>query len=244
VKKLAISLAALALVAAVVATGYYFLSNLNSLVARAIETHGSEVTDTQVGVSEVDISLREGRGSISGLRVASPDGFEAREAFSLGDITVDIDLGSVREDPIVIDEVRIQAPVINVELTETGSSNIDELRKRVQAYTSGSSVSGKSGDVKKIRIKKFVFEEGRVVVDASAIDIDKQEITLPEIHLENVGGSGGAPPDEIAKIIVTTVAKNVTSEIAGSEIDRLIKKELGDGSLTDKAQNLLKKIGG
>jgi hypothetical protein len=243
-KKLVISLAALALVAAGVATGYYLLSNLNSLVAGAIETHGSEVTDTQVGVSQVDISLREGRGSITGLRVASPDGFEARDAFSLADITVDIDLGSVREDPIVIDEVRIQAPVINVELTETGASNIDELRKRVQAHTSGSSGSGNSDDMKKVRIKKFVFEEGRVVVDASAIGVDKQEITLPEIHLENVGGSDGAPPDEIAKIIVTTVAKNVTSEIASSEIDRLIKKELGGGSLTDKAQNLLKKIGG
>jgi len=243
-KKLVISLAALVLVAAGVATGYFFLSNLNSLVAGAIETHGSEVTDTQVGVSGVDISLREGRGSITGLRVASPDGFEARDAFSLGDITVDIDLGSVREDPIVIDEIRIQAPVINAELTEKGSSNIDELRKRVQAYTSGSSGSGSSGDVKKILIKKFVFEEGRVVVDASAIGVEKQEITLPEIHLENVGGSDGATPDEIAKIIVTTVAKNVTSEIASSEIDRLIKKELGDGSLTDKASNLLKKIGG
>jgi hypothetical protein len=244
VKKLVISLAALVIVAAGVATGYYFLSNLNSLVAGAIEKHGSEVTDTQVGVSEVDISLREGRGSITGLSVASPDGFEARDAFSLGDITVDIDLGSVREDPIVIDEVRIQAPVINVELTETGSSNIDELRKRVQAHTSSSAGSGNKGDVKKVCIKKFVFQEGRVVVDASAIGVAKQEITLPEIHMQNVGGSDGAPPDEIAKIIVTTVAKNVTSEIASSEIDRLIKKELGDGSLTDKAANLLKKIGG
>jgi len=243
-KKLAILLAALVLVAAGIATGFYFLSNLNSLVAGAIETHGSEVTDTQVGVSKVDISLREGRGSITGLRVANPDGFEARDAFSLGDITVDIDLGSVREDPIVIDEVRIQAPVINAELTETGSSNIDELRKRVQSYASSSSGSSSNGDVKKVRIKKFVFEEGRVVVDASAIGVEKQEITLPEIHLENVGGSDGATPDEIAKIIVATVAKNVTSEIASSEIDRLIKKELGDGSLTDKASNLLKKLGG
>lgn len=243
-KKFVIPLAAFVLVAGGVATGYYFLSNLNSFVAGAIERHGSEATDTQVGVSGVDISLREGRGSITGLHVASPDGFEARDAFSLGDITVDIDLGSVREDPIVIDEVRIRAPVINAELTETGVSNIDELRKRVQAHTSGSSGSGGNGDMKKIRIKKFVFEEGRVVVDASAIGVGKQEITLPEIHLKNVGGSDGATPDEIAKTIVTTVAKNVTSEIASSEIDRLIKKELGDGSLKDKASNLLKKIGG
>lgn len=243
-KKIVIALVAVLLVGGGVAVGYYFLSNLNSLVAGAIEKHGSQVTDTQVGVSGVDISLSEGRGSITGLRVANPDGYAARDVFSLGNITLDIDLGSVREDPIVIDEIRVQAPVINAELTKTGSSNIDELRKRVQAYTSGSSSSGSSKEEKKIRIEKFVFEEGLVVVDASAIGIEKKEIALPEIHLTNVGGSGGAPADEIAKIIVTTVAKNVSSEIASSEIDRLIKKKLGGESLTDKASNLLKKVGG
>jgi hypothetical protein len=243
-KKLVIALVAVLLVGGGVAVGYYLLSNLNSLVAGAIEEHGSQVTDTQVGVSGVDISLREGRGSITGLRVANPDGYAAQDAFSLGNITLDIDLGSVRKDPIVIDEIRVQGPVINAEMTKKGSSNLDELRKRVQAYTSGSSGSGSSGDEKKIRIKKFVFEQGRVVVDATAIGIEKKEITLPEIRLDNVGGSQGVPPDEIAKIIVTTVAKNVSSEIAGSEIDRLIRKELGEESLTDKASSLLKKIGG
>lgn len=242
-KKIAIWLAVLVVVAGGIATGYYFLSNLNTLVAGAIETHGSDVTETQVGVSEVDISLREGRGSIIGLRVASPAGYQAQDAFTLGDITVDIDVGSVRKDPIVIEEIRIQAPVVNAELTENGASNIEELRKRVEAYTAGSSGSGNSEDQKKIRIKKFVFEQGRVVVDASAIGIDKREITLPEVHLRDVGGPDGATPDEIAKIILTAVTKNVTSEIAGSEVDRLIKKELGDESLTDKASNLIKKIG-
>jgi len=243
-KKIVIPLVIVVLVAGGVAGGYYFLSNLNSLVAGAIETHGSKVTDTDVGVSGVDISLREGRGSITGLRVASPDGFAARDAFSLGDITVDIDLGSVREDPIVIDEIRIQAPVINAELSESGASNIDELRKRVQAYTARSSGSDNSGAERKIRIKKFVFEEGRVALDASRIGIDKREIALPEIYLTDIGGSEGATPDEIAQIIVTTVAKNVTSEIASSELDHLIKKQLGEDTVKDRVSSLIKKIGG
>jgi hypothetical protein len=242
-KKPVVALVAVILVGAGVAVGTYFLSNLNSLVAGAIEKHGSQVTETQVDVSGVEISLREGRGSIRGLRVANPDGYAAPSAFSLGHITLDLDLGSVREDPIVIDEIRVQGPLIHAELTQSGSSNVDELRKRVQAYTSGSSNSEKNRDPKKIRIKKFVFEEGRVLVDASAMGIEKKEITLPEIHLANVGGSQGAPPDQIAKIVVTTVAKNVSSEIARSEIDRLIRKELGEGSLTDKASSLFKKIG-
>lgn len=219
---------------------FYLASNLNSLIAAAIEKHGSDVMDTNVSVSGVDISIREGRGSITGLQVANPDGFKANDAFSLGDITVDLDLGSVREDPIVIEEVRIQAPVVNVEVTKTGESNIDELRKRIKAH-SGSSGESADGDEKKIRIKKFVFEKGRIEVDASALGIDNRTLDLPEIHLNNVGGTNGAPPDQIAKVIFGEVAKKVGSEIASSEVNRLIQDQLG-GSLSDKAKGLLKKI--
>ena len=154
---------------------------------------------------------------LRGLRVASPEGFKANDAFSLGDITVDIDLKSVREDPVVIDEIRIRAPVVNAEVTKTGASNIDELRKRVQAYTAGVSGGGdgkSGGETKKLRIKRFVFEQGRVEVDASALGVEKRTITLPEIRLSDVGGASGAAPDEIAKVILTTVAKKVMSEIA------------------------------
>ena len=240
-KVIAGGVAILAIVIAVAA--FYLASNLNSLVAGAIEKHGSDVTDTSVGVSGVDISLREGRGSITGLRVASPEGFEASNAFSLGDITVDIDLKSVREDPVVIEEIRIRAPVVNAEVTKTGASNIDELRKRVQAYTAAASGSGESGGgTKKLRIKRFVFEQGRVEVDASALGVEKRTITLPEIRLSDVGGANGAAPDEIAKVILTTVAKKVMSEITESEVKRLVKNQIGD-SITDEAKGLLKKIG-
>ena len=242
-KKIIIGVVAIVLIAIVVVV-VFVLSNLNSLVAEAIEKHGSEVTNTSVRVSGVDISLREGRGSIKGLRVASPGGFTAADAFSLSDITVDIDIKSVREEPIVLDEIRIQAPVVNAEITKTGSSNIDELRKQVQAHTAGTGggSSESSGETKRIRINKFVFEKGRIEVDASALGLEKRTVVLPEIRLNNVGGKNGAPPDEITKIILTAVAKQVASEIAGSEVDRLIKEKLG-GSVTDKAKELLKKIG-
>lgn len=233
-----------AVVVILIAVGVYFLlSNLNSLVAGAIEKNGSDVTQTSVNVSGVEIALRDGRGSIKGLRVANPDEFEAPYAFSLEDITLDIDIKSLRDDPIVIEEVRIQAPTVSAEITETGASNIDELRKRVQEYSAGSKGEGdESGRAaKRIRIQQFVFEKGSVEVDASALGLEKRTIELPEIRLSDVGGESGAPPDAIAKIVLTAVAKKVTSEIAGSEIDRMIKEKLG-GSITDKAKGLLDKI--
>ena len=223
---------------------YYLLSNLNSIVAAAIEKHGSEVTQARVGVSGVDISLREGRGSIKGLSVSNPEGFSAHDAFSLEDITIDIDLGSVRKEPIVIDEIRIQAPVIHAEVNERGATNIDALRKRVGEHTSssGGSGGGESGEQKRIRIKKFVFEKGSIAVDATALGVEKKTLALPAIHMNDIGGPNGAMPDEIAKVVLTRVAKDVSSEIAASEVNRLIEDQLDEG-IADKAKDLLKKIG-
>jgi len=150
---------------------FVFASNLDAIVAKAIEKYGSETTQTAVNVSGVDIALREGRGTIRGLNVASPEGYRARTAFALEDITIDIDIKSVREDPIVIEEIRIAGPVVHAELTGTGASNVDDLRKRTQQRAA----QARRGDgqapakAKRIRIERIVFEEGRIELDASSM---------------------------------------------------------------------------
>jgi uncharacterized protein involved in outer membrane biogenesis len=234
-------IAILVIVVLIVVALVLLFSNLNSLIAKAIEKNGSNVTQTSVSVSGVDISLREGRGTIKGLRVANPHGFDSRDAFSLDDITLDIDVRSLREETIIIDEIRIKAPVINAEITKTGASNIEKIRDNVKAYTAGSAGGETGGSTRLIKIKQFVFEEGRVEVDVSALGLDNRTVELPEIRLSDVGGAEGAPPDEIARIILAEVAKKVSSEIAGSQVDQLIKEKLG-GSVTDKAKGLLDKI--
>jgi succinate dehydrogenase hydrophobic anchor subunit len=59
---------------------FFLLSNLNSFVAKAIEKNGSKVTQTSVRVSGVDISLRDGRGSI---KRALTDSMRARRFRSM-----------------------------------------------------------------------------------------------------------------------------------------------------------------
>jgi hypothetical protein len=221
---------------------YYLASNINDLVAAAIEKHGSEATETTVSVSGVDIQIREGRGTIAGLRVESPEGFDTSVAFQLDDITLDMDVASVREDPIVIEELRVKAPVIHAEMKKTGSSNVNELRKRVQAHadrSSGGASDDGGGTEKKIRIQRLIFEEGRIEVDASALGVEKRTIALPAINLEDVGGASGVPPADIAKVVLTTVAKSTASEIASSEVQKLIDQHLDGESVTEKAKGLL-----
>jgi len=235
-----ILVAVIVIVVVIVIAVVLLFSNLDSIVAKAIEANGGNVTNTKVRVAGVDLSLREGRGTVRGLTVANPHGFEARDAFTLEEITLDIDIESLRGEPIIVDEIRIKAPIVNAEITKTGASNIEKIRENVKAYTSGGGERS-SGREKMIRIKSFVFEQGRVEVDVSALGLENRTIELPEIRLSDVGGENGAPPDEIAKIILMEVGTKVSREIAGSQLDRMIQEKLG-GSITDKAKGLLDKI--
>jgi hypothetical protein len=238
-RRLLVVAAAVIVVVAVV----LMFSNLDKLVAKAIEKFGGDATGTRVAVSGVDISLREGRGSIRGLRVTNPEGYKGRTALSLDDITIAIDIKSVREDPVVIDEIRIKAPVVYAEIARNGQSNIEALRKRVESYA-GKSAGGSGESAKperRLRIMKFVFEEGRVEVDAGALGLERKTIALPEIRLDDIGGSSGATPEEITREILTAVARRTASAIAGSEIDGLIKQKLGE-SAVDKAKGVLEKV--
>ena len=227
---------------------FFLLSNLNSIVAQVIEKQGSDVVATDVAVSGVDISLRDGRGTIAGLSIASPDGFAVRHAFTLGEITVDIDLNSLREEPIVIDEIRVQGPVVNAEFLKAGSSNISELQKNVQQYAASIDGGGggeggqKSEDQKRIRIKRFVFEEGRIEVDAEALGLEKRSLNLPAISLDDIGGAEGARPDAIAMAVLDALTRKASTEIAKAEIKQKVQDLVTD-EVKEKAQGLLDKIG-
>lgn len=239
--------AVVALVILVAGGVFYLLSNLNSIVAGVLEEQGGRVTATDVAVSGVDISLREGRSTIAGLSISSPDGFDAKNAFTLGEATVDIDLESVRKDPIVIDEIIVRAPVVNAEFLEDGSSNIRQLQENVERFAAsagggGAGEGGESEDVKRIRIKRFVFEKGRIEVDASALGLETQALELPAFRLDDIGGAGGARPDEIAQAVLGALTRKATTEIARAGIDRKAR-DLATEEVEKQAQGLLDKIG-
>ena len=65
---------------------YYVLSSLDGMVKTAIETYGSQATETTVLVDSVQIVLKDGSGAIRGLTVGNPQGFATPQAFSLGQV--------------------------------------------------------------------------------------------------------------------------------------------------------------
>ena len=117
-----------ALILAAGAAIWFVYSRLDSLVASAIETHGTEIVGAPVRVGSVNIDLTGGRGTIRGLRIGNPDGFSRGDALRLGEIRLDLDAGSVTETPIVINELRIAEPVARFEVDARGRSNFARLQ--------------------------------------------------------------------------------------------------------------------
>jgi len=236
-------LAAVALLMVIVGIAIYLYNSIDELVESAIEKEGSRVLGTRVSVGSVDISLKTGRGTIHDISVSNPDGFSSDKLFKLDEVTVDIDVKSLNRDPIVVDEISIAAPEVRAEMNEQAQTNVMAVKNAVDKYQSASAPQARKQDggfEKRIMIKKFVFQEGTVDLDAVAMDVQATDLELPPLHLSNVGGAHGDTPDGIAK----TVSRAFLNTVRGVVEDR-IKQRATDAAkqkLTEEAGKVIDKV--
>lgn len=225
-------IAAAALVIVIAGVAVYLYNSLDSIVKNAIERSGTEITGTRVSVGSVDISLRSGKGTIRDVRVRNPEGFSGGNAVELGDITLDLDVRSLKRDPIVIEEILVGAPVVNAEIDEKFVTNVGVIRDHVRKYqsTAHKPASGKedAGFEKHFVIRSFVIEKGIVRGDATRIGSEKREFDLPPVRLSDVGGSRGSRPDALGKDIsaalFSRVSQTVSNELKASATDKIKDK--------------------
>jgi len=217
VKKVLIGVAVIVVVLAIAV--YWFVGNLDSLVKTAIETSGSDITKTEVTLEKVELSPTSGAGSLSGLTMGNPAGFESDHAFKLGQVSVALDTESIGGDTIVIKEVVIAAPSVTYEIGSAGS-NIDVIRKNVEAYTGGG--DQKESDVKLV-IENLYIRDGKVNVSASALGGKSLGAPLPAIHLKDIGKkSGGASPGEVTNQIIKAVSSGATQAVGTLNLDKVL----------------------
>lgn len=239
--KKVIVIAAGVLVAAVIGISIFLLSNLDSLVKKAIETIGSQVAGVPVRVSDVKIALTEGKGTLRGLSVANPPGFTSDTAFKLGEITLALDPGSVTKDPVVVTQILIAGPEVTYEVGASGS-NISVIQANVQSSVGGggkseadkpaaTTSSGKSGP--NLVVDKLDITGGKVTL-ATAIPGAKASGALGDIHLTGIGrSSGGASAAQVAQAILGALTKSAINSASslgvGAGVDAL--KKAVDGNV-------------
>ncbi len=239
-KKIIISLV---VAVALVITGavFYVLTNLDSIVKAAIEKYGSEATKTAVRVSSVKISLTNGEGALHGLTIADPPGFSFPKVMTLDDIAVRIAVKTVAQTPVVIDTVLVSGPEVFYEMKEDRTANVDVLQKNLAPSGPAKSPKkekpkkGAKGKEIKLRIRKLLFEKGKVHVRIAKLGDKEYMLELPRLALTDIGGQQGATPEEVAKTIATALAESTAKAVAKSGGKRVLKK--GAENLLDKYLN-------
>ncbi|MFP6665486.1 MAG: hypothetical protein VCC00_14940 [Deltaproteobacteria bacterium] len=237
---------------------FYLASSLDGIVENIIETKGSAATGTAVRVSGVHISLRDARASIDRLTVANPDGFPG-DLISFGSITVSIDPASlVAREPIVLTEVRVDDPQVNLVVGTGGRTNLQALQQKLKRSGSGSgSGSGGGGGGSddsggavakstrtpiRIRIDRLEIGQAALSADLAAVGGKNYETKIAAVQRRNLGGAAGASPGRIAEIIAQAIVQETASAVARSEakneLGKLIDKNLKGGA-AEAARGLL-----
>lgn len=215
-----------AVIVIVIGVVTFLLSNLDGLVKDAVEKYGSEATQAVVSLDKVEISLTSGSGALTGLTVGNPAGFKTPSAFELGGISIKLDVNSVGQNPIIIKEIVISQPQVTYE-RGGATSNIAAIQKNVDAYSKRFGAGGakkSNGGGPKMIIENLYIRGGQISVSAGFLLGKKMTVTLPDIHLKDVGKENkGAAPAEVIQKVIGSLTKGIGSAVGKLGLEGLSK---------------------
>ncbi|MBI3562169.1 MAG: hypothetical protein HY080_10710 [Gammaproteobacteria bacterium] len=211
------------IILAIAAGVYYFASNLDALVKAAIEKYGSQATHTPVRVDRVKITLLQGEGTIRGLSVANPPGFSAAPAFSLGEILTRINTKALTDKKIVIDEVRIIAPVVVYEMNAERQSNLLLLKENLTAGGAPSAPQEHNTEVKPITlvIQHLLLQDAKLHATIVPLNNRQLELSLPALELNNLVGTPAQITRQVLSRVIEQAKTAVQQSAVGQEMEKL-----------------------
>ena len=244
-----------AVIIVIVIAGVIFLiGNVDSIIKKGVETAGPKILKAPVTLTDVNVSIFKGTGTITGLVVGNPEGFKTDYAFKLGETSLDLDIKSVISDKIHIRSLIIDSPEIMYEGALGKNNNLSKLQSNIESMTSGSDKkeSGtegggddSGGKSKNIQIDYLKISGAKVSASLDVLKGDALNITLPVIELRDIGKNSNATVSDAVKQILGalngSISKSLNSnikELAGGKV-----KELKE-SVEEKAKEGIDKLKG
>jgi hypothetical protein len=245
-KKLIIRIGIVIVALVVVALVVVFFS-LNSIVKKGVETVGPSLTKVDVRLGSADISPFSGSGALSKLLVGNPEGYKTVSSIEVGSMKVMLVLGSVMSDKVVINGIYIQDAQLTLESTLTGKSNLGKILDNLSAPGGAEQKQQTSAPAAKSE-KKFVVKN--VVITGTKVNLAVTgvgalpTVTLPDVHLRNIGEqSNGVTAAELVKQVLTPLLQSAieagTKAVASSSKQL---QDLGKGGV-NQLTNVTKGIG-
>jgi hypothetical protein len=183
---------------------------LDSGIKQGVETLGPQLTKVDVKLDSVSLSLLSGSGKINGLVVGNPAGYQTPHAIRVDTASLALAPSSIFSDKVIIKSIRVESPNIYYE-GGFGGDNLRTIMDNVSAS-------------KKLQVDDLVITGAKVSVSVKGTGGLAAPITLPDIHLTNLGqGPEGITAAELTKKVLSeitsAVAQNAGNVITKGAVD-------------------------
>lgn len=191
---------------------------MGSIVKTAVEKFGPAAMHVPVTLEKAEFRLMRGHITLKGFTLGNPKGYSEGDAITVGEIIVDFVPRSLFRDTIVVNRIYVDAPDINYEFG-LGTSNIGEILDGLSKKDKDRKDEKKEEkeDGKKVAIEDILIENGKVKIAAKLTGGYGAPITLPTIHLTDIGKEeGGASMTEVIGYVFKAILSSVGSVVEGA----------------------------
>ena len=224
-------------------------------------------TGTAFNLERLNLNPYTGKLLVSGVRLANPDGYAETNAFTLGSLSVDVEVSSLLSDTIHVRDVTVDAPFASYVLDAQGSNNIERILAAVNEKL-GPKKEKKEKSETKVVVDKLTVKNVRAVIGTGAFELTSLVVTdfgttnalvkLEDMKLVNPDGfpepnafslkalSIGVETADLKKkpivfhdiIVDSTYAGLVYNDAGESNLDVILKPFKGDEAKDGKKEEV------
>lgn len=208
---------------------------IDSIAKTAIQSGGTYALGVETKVSSVSIGVFRGHVAIDGLNVANPPGFASKHFLDMKHSHVDVTLGTLMDDVVVLPEFVIENLDIHLDKNASGANyrvimdNIAKIQgtssSPAPTPTKAEGESGKKFVIKKLRLSNITISAqligapgavGDVLNKATDVNVKLDTIELTDVGKTGTGvGGTGVSMGQLAGIIVQAVLSAAADKAGG-----------------------------
>jgi uncharacterized protein YxeA len=235
---------------------FFLKDNLDEIVREIIVTSVSDATQTNVSLAQVKLNLKEGVGILNNYQQGNPEGFQTKYAFRFDQAELDIDVGTILDDVVIIERVFINHADIVYEFND-GKTNFVELKNNIDKNTKKKNSDQKNKSVKdqektssqsktqqnkKIIIRSFEMINTEVEAAMPFASSQTLSVQLPNIKLSNIGAKeNGLLADELLIVFLDAMEKDLKRAVNFKNLVNDLEKDLKK-QIDREAEKAIKKI--
>ncbi len=203
--------------------------------------------DTRVGF--VRIGLLPGSIRVGSLTVENPPGFESPHFVKLGRARLDVSLGTLLEDIVVVPLFSLDGVDLVLE-RDAGKTNYGAILRNLNRFESSDptppAAAGEAGAEKKFVVHELVIRdvEARLAWAKELGEAGKLVAHIPEIRLSNIGSGAGVGLPQLMDIIIKAVLGAVAKHGVGLPGVMLRELRAGLGGLSKLPGGIVVDISG